>query len=103
MPVLPLFLGGAPVDPDALIASPPLVLTGTSTMTGTLGTGPLALIASPPLVLTGTSTMVGDITPVTPPPDIGHRTVSAQLLDYDGSLIGDGSELANGFAIDFYD
>lgn len=41
--------------------------------------------------------------PTPPPPDVGHRVVSARLLDYNGGLIGDGSELARSFGIQFYD
>lgn len=37
-----------------------------------------------------------------PPPDVGHRLVSARLLDKTGAVVP-GSPLANGFDISFYD
>lgn len=36
------------------------------------------------------------------PPDVGHRTVTAQLLDYDGTPVA-GEPLAEAFDIDWYD
>lgn len=43
-----------------------------------------------------------DAGPTPPPPDVGHRVVTAQLLDYDGSVVP-GDPLLDAFDVSFYD